>query len=174
MDGFGKRLKMKTLELEQYIQNLSTDLYSFAFILIPDDLQATQLMIDAVSAFMIQKKEFITSLTKKGESHLLASTEDIKIHLYKLMYDLSKKRYHQLRLSFKNVEDNSGFFSLEFDDKASLFLKERTDFSMDKIEFILSKSKTEVLAHLYSARIAMVAHMGSAQTAFENGIKNHN
>ena len=106
MDGFGIRIKMKTLDLEKYIQNLSTDLYSFAFILIPDDLQATQLMIDSVSAFMIQKKDLIESLTKKGESHLLANTEDIKIQLYKLMYEMSKKRYHQLRMSFKNVEDN--------------------------------------------------------------------
>lgn len=165
---------MKTLELEKYIQNLSTDLYSFAFILIPDDLQATQLMIDSVSAFMIQKKNLIESLTKKGESHLLASTEDIKIHLYKLLYDLSKKRYHQLRMSFKNVEDTSGFFSLDFDDKATLFLQERTEFSLDKIEFILGKTKTEVLAHLYSARINMVSHLGSPQAAFENGHRPHN
>lgn len=174
MDGFGVRIKMKTLDLEKYIQNLSTDLYSFAFILIPDDLQATQLMIDSVSAFMIQKKDLIESLTKKGESHLLASTEDIKIQLYKLMYEMSKKRYHQLRMSFKNVEDNSGFFALEFDDKAVLFLQERTDFSMEIMEFILGKTKTEVLAHLYSARIAMVSELTSVQTAFVQGPRGHN
>lgn len=165
---------MKTLDLEKYIQNLSTDLYSFAFILIPDDLQATQLMIDSVGAFMVQKRDLIQSITKEGESHLLANTEDIKIHLYKLMYELSKKRYHQLRMSFKNVEDNSGFFSLDFDDKAVLFLQERTEFSMDKIEFILGKTKTEVLAHLYSARIKMVSDLGSPKAAFENGFGHHN
>jgi hypothetical protein len=147
---------MKTLALEKFIQNLSTELYSFAFILIPDDLQATQLMIDAVSAFMIQKKSLIEKWSTNDESVLLENSSDIKIHLYKSMYELSKKRYNQLRLSFRDVEDNSGFFSLEFDDKAALFLKERSDFAFDVIEFILGQSKNEVLAHLYSARLHLL------------------
>lgn len=147
---------MKTLVLEKFIQNLSTDLYSFAFILIPDDLQATQLMIDAVSAFMIQKKSLIEKWSSANESELKENSSDIKIHLYRLMYELSKKRYNQLRMSFKDVEDSSGFFSLEFSDKAALFLKEKSDFEFDVIEFILGQSKNEVLAHLYSARLHLL------------------
>lgn len=147
---------MKTLVLEKFIQNLSTDLYSFAFILIPDDLQATQLMIDAVSAFMIQKKSLIEKWSSANESELKENSSDIKIHLYRSMYELSKKRYNQLRMSFKDVEDSSGFFSLEFSDKAALFLKEKSDFEFDVIEFILGQSKNEVLAHLYSARLHLL------------------
>jgi hypothetical protein len=143
---------MKKLELEKFIQNLSTELYSFAFILIPDDLQATQLMIDSVSSFLILKKAMINRWSSFTEKEILENSTDIKIHLYKSMYELSKKRYGQLSMSFKDFVDNSGFFSLEFDDKAALFLKERTAFPLDVIEFILGQTKNEVVAHLYSAR----------------------
>lgn len=165
---------MKTLELEKLIQNLSTDLYSFAFILIPDDLQATQLMIDSVSAFIIQKKTLIDKWSTTSESELVHNSKDIKIHLYRSMYDLAKKRYNQVRMSFKSIEDNSGFFALEFDDKAALFLKERTDFPLDVIEFILGQSRSEVLAHLYSARIKMVNNGPAHSEAIHNDVRNHN
>jgi hypothetical protein len=147
---------MKKLELEKFIQNLSTELYSFAFILIPEDLQATQLMIDSVSTFLIQKKSMIAKWTTFNEVELIENSMDIKIHLYKSMYEISKKRYSQLRMSFKDFEDNSGFFSLEFDDKATLFLKERTEFPVEIIEFILGQSSNEVVSHLYSARRQLI------------------
>jgi hypothetical protein len=166
---------MKTIELEKFIQNLSTDLYSFAFILIPDDLQATQLMIDAVSAFMIKNKMLIDKWKNATDSEVMTHSQDIKLHLYKAMYDLSKKRYGQLRLSFKDIEDSSGFFSLEFDDKAVLFLKERFDFSLELIEFILGKTRGELLAHLYSARITMVNKLPrKLEAKVQSNVRNHN
>jgi hypothetical protein len=151
---------MKTPELEKFIQNLSPDLYSFAYILIPDDLQATQLMIDSVAAFLIQKKSLLDKWMSQDEATF---KEDLKVHLYKSMYDLSKKRYNQLRMSFKNIEDGSGFFSMEFDEKAVLFLQERTDFRPELIEFILGKTRGEILAYLYSARIKMVTNLSSIE-----------
>jgi len=58
---------MKIEELQKYIQNLSPELYSFAYVLIPDDLQASQLMIDCVQSFLIQKKPLIE---KMGQSKI--------------------------------------------------------------------------------------------------------
>lgn len=164
---------MKTLDLEKFIQGLSTDLYSFAFILIPDDLQATQLMIDSVAALVIQKKSLIDQWSKASSDQLLENSEEIKLHLYKSIYDLSKKRYSQLRAGLKGMEDGSGFFSLDFDDKAVLFLQERSEFSSEMIEFISGKSKTEVLAHLYSARIKLIEGM-TARPAQQNEFRTHN
>lgn len=158
--------KMKSIELQKFIQNISAELYSFAFILIPDDLQASQLMIDSVSVFLIQNKPLVDLWKKSSDVDLVQHSENVKRHLYKAMYELSKKRYNQLRLSFKNMEDSSGFFSLNFDDKAALFLQERTDFPLELIQFILDKTEGEILAHLYSARIFMVN--------FKNHVSNHN
>ena len=165
---------MKTLELEKLIQNLSTDLYSFAFILIPDDLQATQLMIDSVSAFIIQNKTLVDKWSATNESELVHNSTDIKIQLYKSMYKLSKKRYNQIRMSLKSIEDNSGFFALEFDDKAALFLKEKTEFALDIIEFILGQSRSEVLANLYSARLKMVENNPTSAVFVPDNTRNHN
>ena len=165
---------MKTIELEKLIKNLSTDLYSFAYILIPDDLQATQLMIDSVSAFIIQNKSLIDKWSSTNESELVHNSNDIKNYLYKSMYELSKKRYNQIRTSLKAIEDSSGFFSLDFDDKVCLFLKEKTDFELDKIEFILGQTRTEVLAHLYSARLKMVNNIPIHPATAVNELKNHN
>ena len=50
---------MKSEELQKFIQNLSPELYSFAYVLVPDDLQASQLMIDGVQSFLIQKKSIL-------------------------------------------------------------------------------------------------------------------
>ena len=165
---------MKTIELEILIKNLSTDLYSFAYILIPDDLQATQLMIDSVSAFIIQNKSLIDKWSSTNESELVHNSSDVKNHIYKSMYELSKKRYNQIRMSLKLIEDSSGFFSLEFDDKVALFLKEKTDFELDVIEFILGQTRSEVLAHLYSARLKMVNNIPTHPALAVNDSKNHN
>lgn len=165
---------MKTIDLEKFIQNLSTDLYSFAFILIPDDLQATQLMIDSVSVLMIKNKALIEKWKSADVKEVVNHSLDIRIHLYKSMYDLSKKRYNQLRLSFKEIEDGAGFFSLAFDDKAALFLQERTEFSLELIEFILGKTRGEVLAHLYSASMTMVSSIPRRSESMQNHVRNHN
>ena len=69
---------MKTIELEKFIQNLSPDLYSFAYILIPDDLQATQLMIDAVSVVMIQKISILDKWMMTSVDKSQATFEEIK------------------------------------------------------------------------------------------------
>ena len=58
-------------------------------------------------------------------------------------------------MSFSDVEQNGGFFSLEFDEKAMLYLKEKAGLELDQIEFIACGSRAEILSHLYSARIKM-------------------
>lgn len=159
---------MKIEELQKYIQNLSPELYSFAYVLIPDDLQASQLMIDCVQSFLIQKKALIDKMSQtkvKAPKNLL---EESKLHLLNIVFDLSRKRYQQLRMSFKDVEQSGGFFALEFDEKAVLYLKDKAAFDLDKIEFVCSKTRSEVLSHLYAARIKMTKHL--PDHLFENEV----
>jgi hypothetical protein len=155
--------KMKIIALEKFIQNLSADLYSFAYVLIPDDLQATQLMIDSVSAFMIKNKLIIEKWKTKEsftDADNVNRSFEVKLNLFKVMYDLSQKRYSQLQLSFKDdVEDRTGFSILKLEDKAALYLKEKTEFTNKAIESILSIDKMELIAHLYSARSTMIENL---------------
>jgi hypothetical protein len=146
---------MKIEELQKFIQNLSPELYSFAYVLIPDDLQASQLMIDCVQSFLIQKKLLVEKMRPSKNKILKNLLEETRIHLLKIVYELSKKRYQQLRISFKDVEESGGFFALEFDEKTVLYLKDKGGFDLNEIEFITALSRSEVLSYLYSARIKM-------------------
>lgn len=162
---------MKIKELEKYLQNLSPELYSFAYVLIPDDLQASQLMIDCVQSYLIQKKLFIEKLASIEQPISKNSLEEIKLDILKIIYELSKKRYQQLKISLKDVEKASEFFSLDFDEKASLYLKEKGDCNLSQIEFITSKTRAENLSYLYSSRTKMTASM--ADYLFQNQAENN-
>lgn len=151
---------MKIAEIEKFIQSLSHDLFSMAFVMIPDDLQASQLMIDSVQAFLIKK----APLFEKWEQNSFSENEireTCKMELLKTIYELSKKRYFQLKMSLKEMEDTKGFFSLDIDEKAALYLKEKAHCSLEQCEFILAKSRTELLAHLYSARVKMAENINT-------------
>lgn len=150
---------MKIDELQKYIQNLSPDLYSFAYVLIPDDLQASQLMIDCVQSFLIQKKSLIEKMSQSKNKILRNLLDETELHLLNIVFDLSRKRYQQLKVSFKDVEQNGGFFALDFDEKAVLYLKDKAGFNLNSIEFITSSIRSEVLSHLYSGRIKMTEHL---------------
>lgn len=152
---------MKTIELEKFIQNLSPDLYSFAYILIPDDLQATQLMIDAVSVVMIQKISILDKWMMTSVDKSQATFEEIKRLLFRSIFEISKKRINQLKLSLTPPEGDTAFFQLEFDAKAALYLKVRGELDLNAIEFIIGLSRPEVLALLSTARIKLGARVPS-------------
>ena len=150
---------MKTEELQKYIQNLSPDLYSFAYVLVPDDLQASQLMIDCVQSFLIQKKSLVERMGRTKNRIVKNLLNETKLCLFKIIFELARKRYHQLRISFQELESHDGFFSLTFDEKAILYLKDKALLELREIEFISSTNKTEVLSYLYSARVKITEHM---------------
>jgi len=154
---------MKTDELQKYIQNLSPDLYSFAYVLIPDDLQASQLMIDCVQSYLVQKKPMIERMALSKNKIVRNILDETKAHLLKTIFDLSKKRYQQLKMSFSEVEQNGGFFALELEEKAVLYLKEKASMDLDQIEFITGVTRAELLARLYSARIKITELMPNQQ-----------
>ena len=150
---------MKTEELQKYIQNLSPELYSFAYVLIPDDLQASQLMIDCVQSFLIQKKDLVEKMGQSKIKIIKNLLEETKLNIIKIVFELSRKRYQQLKISLSDIEGHGGFFYLDFDEKAILYLKEKAGFDLNTIEFITSTTRVEILSYLYSARIKMTEFM---------------
>lgn len=146
---------MKIEDIQKIIQQQSSDLYSFAYILIPDDLQASQLLIDGVQSFLVQKNLYLEKLLQVKSKTSVAHSEEIKMNILKMIYEISRKRYQQLKMSFQEVERSGGFFALDLDEKCVLFLKEKFQFEIENIEFVVSMSQAELLAYLYSARVKM-------------------
>ena len=150
---------MKIKELQRFIQKLSPDLYSFAYVLIPDDLQATQLIIDCVQSFLIQKTLLTDKLLQAKNSEIQnALLTETRLQLHKIIFEIAKKRYQQLKVSFQDVESEIGFFSLVFEEKAVLYLKEKVGYDLESIELISNLSQSEILSNLYTARVKMGQH----------------
>ena len=161
---------MKTEELQKYIQKSSPDLYRFAYVLMPDDLQASQLMIDSVQAFLIQKKSLIEKIGNSKNRMFKALLNETKLNLLRNVYELARKRYQQLRVSFQDIENTDHFYALKFDEKAILYLKEKMQFELRDIEYITLTDKAEVISYLVSARLKMIETQNiSSNQSIETG-----
>lgn len=147
---------MKRLDFEKFLSLISNDLYSFAFILIPDDLQAGQLVVDSIQTYLISKKENLNQLFSARNADLNRELAPIKRALLKLVFELAKKRYHQIKLSISEKYEENDFYSLEFDEKSVLFLREKLKLSLEDIAVISGKTLSEVQAYLFSARTNMI------------------
>ena len=146
---------MKNNELEIFIQTKSDALYSFAFVLIPDDLQASQLMIDSVARLLIQKKSSIAYW-----SQLVGERDDIKkevmLNLLAATFEIARKRYGQLKMGLQDeLKMNDDFYLLDLEAKAILYLRERENLEIIDVEFVTNMSKHEITAHLYSSRLIL-------------------
>jgi len=155
MEGISKNI-MKKIDFEKILSLISSDLYSFGYALIPDDLQAGQLSVDAITAYLVSKKIVLEQLLNTNTDTLKNEIPKIKMDLLKVIYDLAKKRFYQVRVSIESEHLNDGFYHLEFDEKAALYLKDKMKLSNDEISVVTMRSRAEVLASLYSGRLKMV------------------
>ena len=143
---------MKDDQLEKFLEQSTPEFYSFAFVLIPDDLQAGQLVIDSLAAFLISKKYLLEN------DGYISQHMDIKIEIIHLIYDLAKKRFHQVHLSLDEL-NNVGFYTLDFEQRAALYLKDKAKYDNNSIALILNKTGHEVTSFLYSARVKLVENL---------------
>jgi hypothetical protein len=147
---------MKRLEFEKLLSLLGHDLFSFAFILIPDDLQAGQLVVDAIGSFLISHNAKAITMAQSKIKINQSEVLFMKKELLRNVYELARKRYHQIKLSINEIENKNDFYSLDFDEKAVLYLKEKCDYNVDEVSVIVLKTRSETLGYLYGARIKMI------------------
>lgn len=159
---------MKTSDLEIIIKNLAPELYGYAYILIPDDLQAGQLIIDATQNFLMRKKFFIDKMLQSEVTK--EASNEVQLRLFQAIYEIAKKRFHQIRMSFNLPENENNFFlSLEFEEKSMLYLRIRAKLEIDQIEMVMSKDRAVILAFLSDARMKMIQQMASQSASIELG-----
>lgn len=142
--------------LESYLQKLNPELYRFAYALVPDDLQAEQLVIDALNALIIEGVVDITAY-KEDEQN---TAHAIRIGLYRHTYSLARRRFPQLKGSLDIPVEMRPFYGLDFDSRGILFLKHHTDLSFDEMEEVINLFKHQIIATVYSAREQLFALSG--------------
>lgn len=151
----GKKL-MSDNHLQTYIQNHISDFYSFAFILLPDDLQANQLVVDAVGTLLVRHKALVTKWVNMPKGEFILNQHDVKREFYRTLFELAEIRYHQVVQSLKEEEEKFEFYQLDLHKKAALYLREKNDYPVELIGYIVDRSTTEVLATLQTARSNMI------------------
>jgi hypothetical protein len=159
---------MKTSDLEIIIKNLAPELYGYAYVLIPDDLQAGQLIIDAAQNFLLRKKSYIDKILLSEVNKKV--TDDIQLRLFQVIYEIAKKRFHQIKMSFNLPADKSNFFlSLEFEEKSMLYLRVRATLAIEEIEMIMNKDRASIVAFLSDSRMKMIQKVSTDFHATESG-----
>lgn len=148
-------------ELEQYLQNINKELYSFAFALLPDDLQVTQIILDSITVLLLERSELVETLniceTEEDKANTFLS---IKMFLYRHIYKLIDKRAEQLKGSIETQSEYSEYNGLGLVEKAVLFFRSKTHLGFEDIAFILGEGKTEIFQHLANGRQNLALRAG--------------
>ena len=107
--------------------------------------------------FLLRKKFFIDKILQSEASNEVVN--EVQLRLLQAVYEIAKKRYHQIKMSFDSSENlNNYFLSLEFEEKSMLYLRVRALLEVDQIEMIMSKDRSVILAFLSDARMKMIQH----------------
>ena len=152
---------MKRKDLYQLLQPITDKLYRMAINLIPDDLQAEQLVIDSLNAYLIKEKKKI--LTAKELDAL--SKKDIQLQrryyfkgILKYMSEIGVRRSLQLADTVKlgRPSDFQLFYGLGPKIRLVISLRYDFQFSVDEIVDITSMPRFEVIENLHNGRFLLM------------------
>jgi DNA-directed RNA polymerase specialized sigma24 family protein len=159
---------MKRKDFYQLVQPLTEKLYRFAFNLIPDDLQAEQLVIDGLNAYLLKERKSIMrkeiDLSSKKETQLMRRI------LYKgiLRYlgDIGVRRSIQLNEHVKKnlPKEYTSFFSLDPKVRFVIGLRYEAQFSVEEIEEIVQMPRYEVIEKIHNGRFLLMNDLNKGVT----------
>lgn len=151
---------MKRKDFYQLVVPVTDKLYRFAYTLIPDDLQAEQLVIDAINAFLIKERKMITKkevdLGDKKELQIIRRTFFKGILRY--MSDIGVRRSTQLveQMKLMRPEEYSLFYSLEPKVRFVMAMRYEAQFTVEEIEEIVQMPRHEVIEKIHNGRFLLL------------------
>lgn len=145
---------MKNVELESIIQNLTQRMYQYAFCLVPDELQAEQIVIDATSVYLMKEKNFLNSFDQElaTKKEKLLFKRNLHLNLMKEVWNLGRKRGLELNPHMKTPEKFTRFYELDLVQRSALFLKDSQEYKWEDISFIQDAKKYQLIEKIYQAR----------------------
>lgn len=157
------RISKMSHAFESHIQKLTPELFSFGVALVPDDLQAQQIVIDAVAAFVVDGKSIVVSYERAEDEEMrkVIMTE-AKKQLMRNMFQIGKRRCEQLSALCQDVNKFQTFYKLPVLERAVLFLKHKVLADFSDIEFVTGVERLEIISRLNYAREELVANSGSS------------
>jgi hypothetical protein len=150
---------MSVLKKDLYtlIQPLLPRLHSLAMCLIPDDLQAQQLVIDSFTQILLKEKESWLNrewpLDDKKQQIGLRKTF-IK-SMVRALVDLGIKRTAQLHTAYEG-SDFKQFYQMDTRTRAVAWLRFNQSWPLDEIERTLAMKRHEVIEKVHNARFILM------------------
>ena len=150
---------------ESHIQKMTPELFSFGFSLLPDDLQAQQIVIDAIAAFVVEQKDLVGTFDGEESDELKEMLlKEAKRHILRNMFRIGKRRSEQLLELVENVKHFQAFYKLSLLERAILFLKQKNLLDFGDIEFVTGVERLEIISRLNFAREELLSNSGGKPT----------
>jgi hypothetical protein len=159
---------MKKTELQSIVTPLIPKLYSFAYAMVPEEMLAEQLVMDAYAVFVVREKQFIKNFDyKEDKKEKTAVKRYILSGILLDIYQLGVKRSAQVKYSQRNKDFGlyTPFYKLNSLQRAVIFLKENFKYSTQGIQEILNLEKLQVIEAIYNGRNLILA----SEEDFEQG-----
>ena len=159
---------MKRKDFYQLALPLTEKLYRFAYTLIPDDLQAEQLVIDSINAYLLKERKSITKreldMTSKKETQLIRRTYFKAI--LKHLSDIGVRRSLQLSEQMKvhRPKEFAAFYTLEPKVRFVITLRYEAQFSVEEIEEIVQMPRYEVIEKIHNGRFLLLNDLNKGVT----------
>lgn len=159
---------MKRKDFYQIALPLTEKLYRFAYTLIPDDLQAEQLVIDSINAYLLKESKSImkrdVNMTSKKETQLIRRTYFKSILKY--LCDIGVRRSLQLSEQMKVLrpKEFAPFYSLEPKVRFVISLRYEAQFSVEEIEEIVQMPRYEVIEKIHNGRFLLLNDLNKGVT----------
>lgn len=151
---------MKRKDFYQLVQPLTQKLYRFAYTLIPDDLQAEQLVIDGLNAYLLKEHKNILrkeiDLTSKKESQLIRRIYFKGILRY--LGDIGIRRSIQMKdlVKVDLPKEYSLFYTLDPKIRFVIGLRYEAQFTVEEIEEISRMPRYEVIEKIHNGRFLLL------------------
>lgn len=147
---------MKRKDFHQLIIPLTDKLYHFAYCLIPDDLQAEQLVVDALNAYLIKEKKKVLNreVDLKDKKEIQISRRNYFKGILKFIGDIGIRRSIQLNEQMKLMrpEEFADYYSLDPKIRFVLSLRYQANFTVEEIEEIVQIPRYEVIEKIHNGR----------------------
>lgn len=146
---------------------MTEKLFSFAHALIPDDLQAEQLVIDSVNAYLLKEKKSI--LAKRAELTNKKSMQHARRVILKTvlryMADIGCRRAHQLQsMRLVAASEFTSFYNLEPEARMVLKLRYEAQFTVEEVEEIMQLARYQVIEKIHNGRFLIVTDLNKGVT----------
>lgn len=144
---------MKRKDIFNLLQPLLDQFYQFSYALLPDELEAEQLVMDGVNGFIIKEKKWLTHLAEDDQARVRrAFFQKVISHIY----EIGNKR-----VAHSKISDDQIFYQLPVRNRAIISLRYLMNYTPEQIEDFLGLAKWEVIEGIHNSRFSLMNELNT-------------